>query len=366
MGGGALDSLHLSLAVVRFAGWLAYWLCSGEIYDPLLQNFDISLYKHLTGLGIEPQLFALRWVRVCFGREFRLSEVLLLWDGIFAYSEGQGGRLMTTQRRPAGQPHMGKDTETGTGAGIELPLIPYICVAMLMFMRTSLIDHDEITCMRRLQVFPNMADNRLLLDIARRLRDGASAPTYSVSTRASHASPAKTFAPMGDTLVAPGNSQQLQPTHSAHGSHNIPAANEIPYGTKSAVGSATATRETSASGRTSAKASSAHMAHGSGKVPSAGPAPVAAASVQKSASLANSASRSRSVLEEELTRRRAAMAAAGRKLDGVLARLKSNTSPTGASARAELAVLQEVREQLRLPDDLQVAGHDTDDDIPVE
>eukprot|EP01043_Picozoa_sp_COSAG02_P000980 COSAG02_NODE_20_length_53673_cov_86.864841_15_plen_306_part_00 len=305
---------------------------------------------------------------MCFGREFRLSEVLLLWDGIFAYSEGQGGRLMKTQmktqRRPAGQPDTGKDTETGTAAGIELPLIPYICVAMLMFMRTSLIDHDEITCMRRLQVFPDMADNRLLLDIARRLRDGAGAPTYSVATRASHASPAKTFAPMGDSLVAPGNSQQLQPTHSAHGSHDIPVGNEMPYSTNSAGGFATSTRETWASGRPSVKASRVHKVHGSGKVPSAGPSPVAAASVQTSASLAKPTSRS--VLEEELTRRRAAMAAAGRKLDGVLARLKSNTSPTGASARAELAVLQEVREQLHLQDELQVAGHDTDDDIPVE
>jgi hypothetical protein len=305
-------------------------------------------------------------VRVCFGREFRLSEVLLLWDGIFAYSEGQGGRLMTTQRWPAGQTDTGKDTETETGAGIELPLIPYICVAMLMFMRTSLIDHDEITCMRRLQVFPDMADNRLLLDIARRLRDGASAPTYSVATRASNASPAKTFAPMSDALAPAGNTRtRLQPAHSVHGSHDIQvSATETQYSTNSASGAASTTRETSASGRASGKASravGAHKAHGSGKVPTAGPAPLAAAPVRKSAP------RSRSVLlEEELTRRRAAMAAAGRKLDGVLARLKSNISPSGASARAELAVLQEVREQLRLQDDVRVAGHDTDDDIPVE
>ena len=348
-------------------GWL--WVSPGNIYEPLLQNFDIRLYEHLTGLGIEPQLFALRWVRVCFGREFRLSEVLLLWDGIFAYSEGHSGRLMTTQRCPAGKSYMAKDTGTGTGAGIELPLIAYICVAMLMFMRTSLIDHDEITCMRRLQVFPDMADNRLLLDIARRLRDGAGAPTYSVATRASNASPAKTFAPMGETVVPPANSRQLQKAHSVHGSRDISVSvTETQYSRNSASGAATATGATSAAGRASAKASGAggtHEAHKSGRVPTAGPAPVAAASVRKPSPLAKSRSRS-VLLEEELTRRRAAMAAAGRKLDGVLARLKSNISPSGASARAELAVLQEVREQLLLQDDVQVAGHDTDDDIPVE
>ena len=342
-------------------------LRSGQIYEPLLQNFDIRLYEHLTYLGIEPQLFALRWVRVCFGREFQLSEVLLLWDGIFAYSEGQDGRLATTQRWPAGQTVMDRATETGTGARLGLPLIPYICVAMLMFMRTSLIDHDEITCMRRLQVFPEMADNRLLLDIARRLRDGASAPTYSAATRASPG----TSGPVDDTLAALGKPRQMQQPHSVNRSHEIAAAaTNAPSSMSSATATPGATKETLASGRAPAKApiaASVYNAHGSGKVPSAGPAAAAAASMRRSAALANSTSKSKSEpLESELNRRRVAMAAAGRKLDGVLTRLKSNTSPSGASARAELAVLQEVREQLRLEDDMQVAGNDTDDDIPVE
>ena len=350
---------------------LSACLHSGQIYEPLLQTFDIRLYEHLTYLGIEPQLFALRWVRVCFGREFQLSEVLLLWDGIFAYSEGQDGRLATTQRCPVGQPVMDRATETGTGARIALPLIPYICVAMLMFMRTSLIDHDEITCMRRLQVFPEMADNRLLLDIARRLRDGASAPTYSAATRASQVSP-RTSGPVDDNLAALGRTRQLQQPQAVHRSHEIAAAaTKTPYSsTSSASSTSGATKETSASGRAPAKAitaASVYNAHGSGKVPTAGPAAAAAASMRRSAALANSTSKSKSeLLESELNRRRGAMAAAGRKLDGVLTRLKSNASPSGASARAELAVLQEVREQLRLEDDMQVAGNDTDDDIPVE
>ena len=360
----------LPLDARRLPPSLPACLPAGKIYEPLLQNFDIRLYEHLTGLGIEPQLFALRWVRVCFGREFRLSDVLLLWDGIFAYSEGQDGRLTTSQGWHAGQ----ADTETG---GIELPLIPYVCVAMLMFMRTSLIDHDEITCMRRLQVFPEMADNRLLLDIARRLRDGAGVPTYSAATR-SQTSPAKALAPTDDTVAASGTARQLHQPHAMREGHNSPPSTATPRGeTNSALAAVHATRQTSGLVKAPVKGSNVvasrtagvHRPRDTGRVPGAGPAPAAVAPIpmRQSTALAAHTSTSRSeLLQVELTRRRAAMAAAGRKLDGVLTRLQSNKAPSGAAARAELAVLQEVREQLRVVDDVHAAGHDTDDDIPVE
>ena len=43
---------------------------------------DVPVHAHLTKLGIEPQLFLLRWLRVLFSREFHLDDAMLLWRGI--------------------------------------------------------------------------------------------------------------------------------------------------------------------------------------------------------------------------------------------------------------------------------------------
>ncbi|GAA5885299.1 hypothetical protein JCM16303_005995 [Sporobolomyces ruberrimus] len=50
----------------------------------LLATLDPPLHAAFTRLQIEPQLYAIRWLRLLFSREFPLSETLTLWDGIFA------------------------------------------------------------------------------------------------------------------------------------------------------------------------------------------------------------------------------------------------------------------------------------------
>ncbi|GAA5950232.1 hypothetical protein JCM3765_004248 [Sporobolomyces pararoseus] len=50
----------------------------------LLATLDPPLHSAFTRLQIEPQLYAIRWLRLLFSREFPLSETLTLWDGIFA------------------------------------------------------------------------------------------------------------------------------------------------------------------------------------------------------------------------------------------------------------------------------------------
>jgi len=50
----------------------------------LLATLDPQLHATFTRLQIEPQLYAIRWLRLLFSREFPLSETLTLWDGIFA------------------------------------------------------------------------------------------------------------------------------------------------------------------------------------------------------------------------------------------------------------------------------------------
>ena len=39
-------------------------------------------------VSIEPQLYALRWLRLLMGREFELEDLLQLWDALFAHSAG--------------------------------------------------------------------------------------------------------------------------------------------------------------------------------------------------------------------------------------------------------------------------------------
>jgi TBC1 domain family protein 5 len=57
---------------------------SSYIFEKLLPRVDPQLAAHLTKLEIVPQIFLLRWIRLLFGREFPLDEVLDMWDALFA------------------------------------------------------------------------------------------------------------------------------------------------------------------------------------------------------------------------------------------------------------------------------------------
>ncbi|GAA5948855.1 hypothetical protein JCM21900_003449 [Sporobolomyces salmonicolor] len=50
----------------------------------LIATLDPSLHAAFSRLQIEPQLYAIRWLRLLFSREFPLPDTLTLWDGLFA------------------------------------------------------------------------------------------------------------------------------------------------------------------------------------------------------------------------------------------------------------------------------------------
>lgn len=75
-----------------------------KIHHMLLKQKDPRLYDHLQRCNIEPQLYGLRWLKLLFGREFHLQDLLVLWDAIFAY-------------------------------GRSLALVDYIAVSMLIYIR---------------------------------------------------------------------------------------------------------------------------------------------------------------------------------------------------------------------------------------
>jgi len=124
----------------------------------LLSQVDSSLHSHLFDLGVEPQYFSLRWLRVLFGREFSLANLLIIWDEIFASennSNGQGSddcefRILSSPR----------------GAFISA-----MAVAMLLHLRSSLLATENPTrCLQRLLNFPEDINIEKLLEKARSLQ----------------------------------------------------------------------------------------------------------------------------------------------------------------------------------------------------
>ncbi|CAA0818734.1 Ypt/Rab-GAP domain of gyp1p superfamily protein [Striga hermonthica] len=145
----------------------------------LLSISDPSLHAHLVELGVEPQYFALRWLRVLFGREFSLEDLLSVWDEIFAR----------------------KNTKTGSGPAnfgiLESHRGAFVCafgISMILHLRSSLLATENATvCLQRLLNFPDDVGIEKLLDkaeqlheLALRSNDSASVPVRSVLANRGH------------------------------------------------------------------------------------------------------------------------------------------------------------------------------------
>ncbi|KAA0710243.1 TBC1 domain family member 5 [Triplophysa tibetana] len=111
-----------------------------RIQDQLLKKHDIELYMHLNRLEIAPQIYGIRWVRLLYGREFSLQDLLVVWDALFADS-------------------------------ITLDLVDYVFVAMLLYIRDALIASNFQTCLGLLMHYPPIGDIHSLLLKALFLRD---------------------------------------------------------------------------------------------------------------------------------------------------------------------------------------------------
>ncbi|ETI27570.1 hypothetical protein G647_00019 [Cladophialophora carrionii CBS 160.54] len=87
---------------------------SMRIHDEILSAVDPELAVHLTVVGILPQIYSIRWIRLLFGREFEFKDVLKVWDVLFAE-------------------HLRSD------------IVDFTCVAMLLRNRWNLIEADYTT-----------------------------------------------------------------------------------------------------------------------------------------------------------------------------------------------------------------------------
>ncbi|XP_029022954.1 TBC1 domain family member 5 isoform X2 [Betta splendens] len=116
-----------------------------RIQDQMVKKHDVELHMHLNRLEIAPQIYGIRWVRLLFGREFPLQDLLVVWDALFADS-------------------------------VTLDLVDYIFVAMLLYIRDALIASNFQTCLGLLMHYPPIGDINSLLQKALFLRDPKNNP----------------------------------------------------------------------------------------------------------------------------------------------------------------------------------------------
>lgn len=128
----------------------------------LLSLADSSLHSHLLDLGVEPQYFYLRWLRVLFGREFSLDKLLVIWDEIFASDNSK-----VESSADVNMDYGFKILHSPRGAFISA-----IAVAMLLHLRSSLLaTENPTTCLQRLLNFPENVTIEKLLQKAKTLQD---------------------------------------------------------------------------------------------------------------------------------------------------------------------------------------------------
>ncbi|CAA2975398.1 TBC1 domain family member 5 homolog A-like [Olea europaea subsp. europaea] len=133
---------------------------SAALYH-LLSIVDSSLHGHLAELGVEPQYFALRWLRVLFGREFSLDDLLIIWDKIFSYDN-------TKVNKPA------DNVSNSTFAALSShrgAFISAFAVSIILHLRSQVLATENATaCLQRLLNFPDDIDLVKLLVKAKSLQ----------------------------------------------------------------------------------------------------------------------------------------------------------------------------------------------------
>ncbi|XP_031381465.1 uncharacterized protein LOC116196077 [Punica granatum] len=129
---------------------------SAALYH-LLSVVDLPLHTHLTELGVEPQYFCLRWLRVLFGREFALLDLLVIWDEIFAQDNGKIDSQSADSFAIFG---------SARGA-----FIAAMAVSMILYLRPSLLGAELATsALQRLLNFPQNVDLKKLIQRAKSLQ----------------------------------------------------------------------------------------------------------------------------------------------------------------------------------------------------
>ena len=123
-------------------------LRSSLVIKEKLKVIDIKLYNHFKRININCNYFLHRWFKCIFTREFDINDVSCLWDKIFLY-EYTKSKLY------------------------KYPLVymDFICVAMIIKIRSKLIKKDENDCFTILFHYPKGEDISQLIDISEKISE---------------------------------------------------------------------------------------------------------------------------------------------------------------------------------------------------
>jgi len=107
----------------------------------LLRTKDPQLWAHLEHLKIDPQFYSFRWLTLLLSQEFELPDVLRLWDTLLADAQ-------------------------------RFSHLHYVCIAMMIAVRDTLLAADFATALRLLQAYPPSSMDSLL-ELARQVAQPA-------------------------------------------------------------------------------------------------------------------------------------------------------------------------------------------------
>ncbi|CAG2103528.1 unnamed protein product [Medioppia subpectinata] len=108
------------------------------INEQIVKRHDYELYNHLISMEIAPQIYGIRWMRLLFGREFQMQDLLVVWDAVFA--DG-------------------------------FALCDYIFASMLLVIRKLLLGSDYAQCLYHLMRYPSVPDIHYIIHFALHIRD---------------------------------------------------------------------------------------------------------------------------------------------------------------------------------------------------
>ena len=117
--------------------------CCNYIQHKIVKEADPELYAKLDEFNIEPQLYAIKWIRTLFTRAFHVDDVYILWDAIFAAMAHD-----SLENR--------KQDETTCSPLVRT--VEFLAASIVMYVRTFVLEHDYSSSLKRLMKFPPMED----------------------------------------------------------------------------------------------------------------------------------------------------------------------------------------------------------------
>lgn len=107
-----------------------------------MKTLDSKLYNVIHNLGVEPQVFLIRWLRCVLAREFHLLDTLIVWDNIF----------LRTQENHSDN---------------KLWFLDFLSIAMIIYDRRNILCMtDYAKVLQRLLKFPPMENIITLINSA--------------------------------------------------------------------------------------------------------------------------------------------------------------------------------------------------------